>query len=42
MNGSEVLGEIDIDSDQPAAFGQADRDLLEQIAPLLAEALSDG
>jgi L-methionine (R)-S-oxide reductase len=41
MNGSEVLGEIDIDSDQPAAFGQADRDLLEQVAPLLAEALSD-
>src|SRR5687768_12697094 len=42
MQDGEVLGEIDIDSDQPAAFGQADRDLLEQIAPLLAEALSDG
>ena len=42
MNGSEVLGEIDIDSDQPAAFGPADRELLEQVAPLLAEALSDG
>ena len=42
MNGPEVLGEIDIDSDQPAAFGQADRALLEQVAPLLAEALSDG
>jgi len=41
MNGLEVLGEIDIDSDQPAAFGQADRELLEQVAPLLAEALSD-
>ena len=41
MNGSEVLGEIDIDSDQPAAFGPSDRALLEQIAPLLAEALSD-
>jgi L-methionine (R)-S-oxide reductase len=41
MNGPEVLGEIDIDSDQPAAFGQSDRALLEQIAPLLAEALSD-
>ena len=41
MNGTEVLGEIDIDSDQPAAFGQADRELLEQVAPLLAEALSD-
>ena len=42
MNGAEVLGEIDIDSDQPAAFGPADRELLEQVAPLLAEALSDG
>ena len=41
MNGPEVLGEIDIDSDQPAAFGPADRALLEQVAPLLAEALSD-
>jgi L-methionine (R)-S-oxide reductase len=42
MNGSEVLGEIDIDSDQPAAFGQSDRTLLEEVAGLLAEALSDG
>jgi L-methionine (R)-S-oxide reductase len=41
MNGSEVLGEIDIDSDQPAAFGQSDRTLLEEVAGLLAEALSD-
>jgi L-methionine (R)-S-oxide reductase len=41
MNGAEVLGEIDIDSDQPAAFGQADRALLEQVAALLSEALSD-
>ncbi len=41
MNGSEVLGEIDIDSDQPAAFCPAYRELLEQVAPLLAEALSD-
>ena len=40
MNGPEVLGEIDIDSDQPAAFGPADRALLEQVAPLLGEALS--
>ena len=29
MNGGDVLGEIDIDSDQPAAFGAADRALLE-------------
>ena len=41
MNGPDVLGEIDIDSDRPAAFGQADRALLEQVAGLLAEALSD-
>jgi L-methionine (R)-S-oxide reductase len=41
MNGAEVLGEIDIDSDQPAAFGAADRALLEQVAALLSEALSE-
>ena len=34
-----VLGEIDIDSDTPAAFGDADRRLLEQVAALLAESL---
>ena len=32
-----VLGEIDIDSDQPAAFTPHDRDLLEGVAALLAE-----
>jgi L-methionine (R)-S-oxide reductase len=32
-----VLGEIDIDSDQPAAFTPHDRDLLEAVAALLAE-----
>ena len=41
MNGTDVLGEIDIDSDRPAAFGAADRALLEQVASLLAEALTD-
>ena len=41
MQDSEVLGEIDIDSDQPAAFGPSDRLLLEQVAALLAETLSD-
>ena len=34
-----VLGEIDIDSDQPAAFGADDRMLLEHIASLLAAKL---
>jgi L-methionine (R)-S-oxide reductase len=36
---SDVLGEIDIDSDQPAAFGPRDRDLLERIAAMLAPRL---
>lgn len=36
MRGSQVLGEIDIDSDKKAAFRPADRELLETIAELLA------
>jgi GAF domain-containing protein len=36
MRGSDVLGEIDIDSDRPAAFKPADRTLLEAVAALLA------
>ena len=40
-DGPAVLGEIDIDSDTPAAFGDADRRLLEQVAALLAESLSE-
>ena len=32
----DVLGEIDIDSDRPSAFGDADRVLLEKVAALLA------
>ena len=35
----DVLGEIDIDSDRPAAFGDADRALLEKVAALLAPRL---
>jgi GAF domain-containing protein len=35
--GDVVLGEIDIDSDAPAAFTSADRGLLEQVAAALAE-----
>ena len=31
-----MVGEIDIDSDQPAAFGDADRELLERVAGLIA------
>jgi GAF domain-containing protein len=39
MRGSDVLGEIDIDSDSRAAFGPQDRDVLEAVAALLAEKL---
>ena len=41
MRGNEVLGEIDIDSDRPAAFGPDDRELLEPIAAVLAERISE-
>lgn len=37
-----VLGEIDIDSDQPAAFGDSDKDLVESVAALLAPVLARG
>ncbi len=36
MQGDRVLGEIDIDSDTPAAFSQADRKFLEDLALQLA------
>jgi len=36
MNASRVIGEIDIDSDKKAAFGPADRELLEATAAMLA------
>jgi GAF domain-containing protein len=37
MRGGDVLGEIDIDSDKRAAFGEADKRMLEAVAGLLAE-----
>ncbi len=37
--GGSVLGEIDIDSDTPAAFTEADRILLEGVAEILAQKL---
>lgn len=40
MDSGRVLGEIDIDSDQPAAFGASDRQLLEGVAAVLAPALA--
>ena len=36
MDGQTVLGEIDIDSDRPAAFGPGDRALVESVARALA------
>ena len=39
MRGDDVLGEIDIDSDQPAAFTAVDRELLEIVARALAKVL---
>ncbi|MCA1560049.1 MAG: GAF domain-containing protein, partial [Acidobacteria bacterium] len=39
MRNNVVLGEIDIDSDERAAFGDADRQLLERVADLLAARL---
>jgi L-methionine (R)-S-oxide reductase len=40
MDDNRVLGEIDIDSDKPGAFGEADRQLLEAVAARLAKRLS--
>lgn len=34
--GDRVVGELDVDSDRPAAFGLADRALLERVAALIA------
>jgi len=38
--GGDVLGEIDIDSDRQAAFGSADKTLLEAVAAQLAARMS--
>lgn len=40
MHDGRVLGEIDVDSDRAAAFGPADRTLLEGVAAALARLLS--
>jgi GAF domain-containing protein len=37
LRGSDVLGEIDIDSDRAAAFGAEDKRLLEAVAAMLSE-----
>jgi L-methionine (R)-S-oxide reductase len=41
MLDGDVLGEIDIDSDRAAAFGQPDKALLESVAALLAPRLQE-
>ena len=40
MRGCDVLGEIDIDSDQKAAFGADDQRMLEVVAAILAERMA--
>jgi L-methionine (R)-S-oxide reductase len=40
LDGDRVLGEIDVDSDRPAAFGPHDRQLLEAIAIAMAGKLN--
>ncbi len=40
IDGETVLGEIDIDSDRPAYFSPADREMLEKIANVVVERLS--
>lgn len=39
VRGGHVIGEIDIDSDLPAAFGARDRGMLENVASMLSEKL---
>jgi GAF domain-containing protein len=40
LHGSRVIGELDIDSDLPAAFGPEDQQLLESAAAMLAARLN--
>jgi GAF domain-containing protein len=40
MLGGDVFGELDIDSDRPAAFGEPDKALLESVAALIAPKLA--
>jgi GAF domain-containing protein len=40
MRDGRVFGEIDIDGDAPAAFAEADRECLEEVARLLCRQLT--
>ena len=42
LDGDRVIGEIDVDSDRPAAFGDDDRQLLEAVADRLARLAPKG
>jgi GAF domain-containing protein len=42
LRGDRVVGEIDVDSDEPAAFGPADRARLEALAERLAALAPEG
>lgn len=39
--GSEVIAEIDVDSDTPSAFGEEDRELLEAVAERLGKRVGE-
>lgn len=41
MDGEEVLGEIDIDSNQPAFFTKEDKEMFEEIAQIIVARLKD-
>lgn len=41
MKGEECIGEIDIDSDQPAFFSSQDREMLEAIADVIVKKLDE-
>ena len=41
MNGDEVIGEIDIDSNEPGHFNEDDRKMLEAIAHVIVERLKE-
>ncbi len=37
LSGGQAIGEIDVDSDLPAAFGPEDQEMLEEVAGMLAK-----
>lgn len=41
MDGENILGEIDIDSDKPTKFTEEDRQMLEQVAQVVVDRLKE-